>query len=354
MALRISIGADPEMFLRDRKTGDFLSAHDLLPGTKDTPHKVDCGAVQVDGVAGEFNIDPSLSSHEFISNIATVQQKMQEIVGEKYEFVATPTCTFAEEYFKNLPEAVKELGCNPDFNAWTGQVNEKPDGSKTSMRTGAGHIHVGWTKDADVRDSTHFADCQIIAKQLDYYLGLYSLQWDQDTQRRSLYGKAGSFRVKPYGMEYRPLSNVWLRSVKLQNWVYNATLRGVVDLIENGNRVEDRFGTLAQDFINNNKSWWKPEDSKKSDDHAKLYELSRYTGLEPPPPAPRLKTPAEIEAEAKKPKAKFYVQKNGSRLYIGHDLEKAFQWVDENGYNQGDVRHSPTMKQYYVTDKNHF
>ena len=43
-------------------------------------------------------------------------------------------------------------------------------------------------------------------KYLDQYLGLPSVVVDQDSRRRSLYGKAGCFRLCPYGLEYRVLS----------------------------------------------------------------------------------------------------------------------------------------------------
>jgi hypothetical protein len=56
--MEFKIGADPEFFLRDKATGKFVSAHGLIPGTKRQPMKVDKGAVQVDGMALEFNIDP--------------------------------------------------------------------------------------------------------------------------------------------------------------------------------------------------------------------------------------------------------------------------------------------------------
>ena len=280
-ALRIKVGCDPEMFLRNKETGLFVSAHDRIPGTKDQPHKVPSGAVQVDGVAAEFNIDPAEDPHTFSNNIETVRLKLQEFAGDGLELVAQPTVDFPEDYFKSLPEEVRLLGCNPDFNAWTGEVNEKPDGNSTTMRTGAGHIHIGWRNGGNANDPIHFEDCRIVVKQLDYYLGMYSLMWDPDTKRRSLYGKAGSFRPKSYGVEYRPLSNVWLRSTKLQNWIWNSTYKAVTDLIQGGNRIEDKFGTIARDAIDGSQEWWK-------DDTKEIYRLSSSTGLDRPPALPAL------------------------------------------------------------------
>ena len=49
---------------------------------------------------------------------------------------------------------------------------------------------------------------------MDYTLGLDSLLLDSDTRRRSMYGRAGSFRFKEYGIEYRTLSNFWIKNNK--------------------------------------------------------------------------------------------------------------------------------------------
>lgn len=287
MSLQVQIGIDPECFIKEKSTGRIVSAHDLLPGTKDKPYPVEHGAVQVDGVAAEFNITPSLDAQSFTTSISAVTGKLQSMIGDKYELLWEPVCDFPEDYFKTLPEGVRELGCNPDFNAWTGQVNPRPDGLSTLMRTAAGHVHIGWYpkgKEVDPTDPVHFDDCRAVAKQLDYYLGMYSLMWDPDTRRRNLYGKAGSFRPKPYGMEYRALSNVWLRSQKLQSWVWNSAYRAVIDLVQGGNCIEDKLGDLARKAIDGNEKWW--EDEK----HPAM-KLPLLTNLKNPPPLPK---PGEI------------------------------------------------------------
>jgi hypothetical protein len=330
--LSITIGADPELFVRHIKTGEFVSAHTLMPGTKTEPHKVSSGAIQVDGVAAEFNIDPATNAQGFTSNIAAVMGQLQGFVGKDYELVSDPAVVFKSDYFKSLPEHVRELGCNPDFNAWTGQVNEKPDGDSTTMRTAAGHIHIGGWYNGDPTDSTHFEDCRIVAKNLDYYLGLYSLQWDSEAQRRKLYGKAGSFRPKPYGIEYRPLSNVWLRSPKLQAWVYQAALACTQSLLTTGTQLEDVFGDIAQRFIDSSESWWLPEDLKKSSDHRKIAKLSQHTGLTTPPPLPKPVTKEEAKTVVK-PEAKFIYggAKTGKSILAGTQTQTITyaDWINQ-------------------------
>ena len=277
-SLKIKIGADPELFVREKSSGRLVSAHDLLPGTKIKPHKVTYGAVQVDGVAAEFNIQPCQTAGDFYSVIQQVTGQLQSILGEKYELVTSPVGVFNPEYFKALPKEVTELGCNPDWNAWTGQVNPKPDGDSTTMRTASGHVHIGWTDDADVTSQSHFDDCRLVARQMDYYLGIASLLWDPDNRRRSMYGKAGCFRVKPYGAEYRTMSNMWLTSAPITKWVFNAAHRAMNMIIKGETVAEDEFGDLAQKIIDNNETDWASK-------HKKLKYIFTNAGI-PNPPIP--------------------------------------------------------------------
>lgn len=250
-ALTIKMGCDPELFVKSKIDGKFVSAHDLLPGTKDKPFPVKCGAIQVDGVAAEFNIEPALTAFAWVSFISQVLAQLKERLPD-HTLEIVPAVTFDPNYFYTLPETTRELGCNMDYNAWTGQPNDPPDGVSTTMRTASGHIHIGWTEDMDPRDPEHIEDCCMIVKQLDYYLGVPSLLWDNDPRRRLLYGKAGAFRPKPYGLEYRTLSNRWLTNVPLQQWVYSSALTALQYMISGQNRAADKYNDLAQDIINKN------------------------------------------------------------------------------------------------------
>lgn len=251
---KILLGCDPELFVRNPNSGAYISAHDMIPGTKEEPHLVPNGMVQVDGTALEFGIDPAATEDEFVSRITSVKGTLREMVPAGYEICAHPVATFEPTYFKELPPWAVELGCTPDFNAWTGEVNPRPNQRET-FRTGSGHIHIGFTSDADVYDNTHFEKCRAVARQMDYYLGVYSLFWDDDIKRRSLYGKAGAFRVKPYGVEYRTLSNRWTDSEMLMRWVYRAAVKGTQDLLD-GNDMTDRYGDMAVDIINKSQTDW--------------------------------------------------------------------------------------------------
>jgi hypothetical protein len=247
MSLDILVGADPEVFVRKAGKKSFQSAHGLIQGDKKNPQKVHLGAVQVDGMALEFNIDPAKNEKEFITNITEVMRIMGEMV-PGYEMVPQPVAAFSQAVMKKQPKEALELGCEPDFNAWKdGEVNPRPNGD-VNFRTGAGHVHIGWTDNVDVNDPGHREACIMAAKQLDYYLGLGSLVYDTDTKRRTLYGAAGAFRPKPYGVEYRVLSNAWLQSEELMGWVYRMTIKGITDLF-NGKAAYKNYDKIVRDCM---------------------------------------------------------------------------------------------------------
>lgn len=244
--LNVLVGADPELFMT--RDGKFVSAHGAIPGDKKNPHKVNKGAVQVDGMALEFNIDPAHNEREFIDNLTTVMGVLKEMV-PGYELNAVPVADFDAEVMKAQPLEALELGCEPDFNAWEeGRVNPRPDG-KVNFRTGAGHVHIGWGNDFDIGDPNHIEACCMVVKQLDYYLGLGSILYDEaGTRRRVMYGAAGACRFKPYGVEYRVLSNAWLKDEKLMSWVYRMTIKAIDDLME-GKKPYEYYGDNARQAL---------------------------------------------------------------------------------------------------------
>lgn len=255
MTPKILVGADPELFMRHPDSGSFVSAHDRVPGTKIKPYKVEHGAIQIDGTALEFNIDPASTCEEFVRNIKAVRKSLEGFV-PGYNVVAEPVALYDKKYFTyDVPAYAKTLGCDPDYNAWTLDQNSPPNPGKNPMRTAAGHIHIGWTEGQDVFDKEHYIMAARIARQCDYYLGVQSLLWDTDATRRTLYGRAGAFRPKSYGVEYRVLSNRWLSSDALTAWVYNAAKLATTDAF-GGFWAEDTYGDSAREIINSNDTNW--------------------------------------------------------------------------------------------------
>jgi hypothetical protein len=225
-----TFGCDPELFVVNPE-GVYVSAEGLIPGTKSEPYKVDLGAVQVDGMAAEFNIDPVDNYKDWEKNIVTVMKQLQGMLPPGYKLRNTASVQFDKTVWEKTPDDAKALGCQPDFDAWTGGVNPpglRPESAPTLCCAG-GHIHFGWTKEAEL-DETHLTNCRDLVKQLDWYLGGWSLTQDKDNVRRKLYGKAGACRYKDYGVEYRTLSNFWVGNSSYRRYVWDRMQTAIWDM----------------------------------------------------------------------------------------------------------------------------
>lgn len=245
--MKYTIGCDPELFAYNTSSEKFISAHPYVKGTKENPFPVGDGATQLDGVAAEFNIFPCRTVEQFVARIRSVKQDMEEMFyNPDIELRAEPVAWFNEEYFNLLPDKVKELGCMPDFNAYTREVNDPPVTDKP-FRTGSGHIHVGYNTD-DITRSSYDVGVMNRVKQLDYTLYPLSLLWDSSQERRELYGAPGAFRFKPYGFEYRVLSNKWVDDTLLQEWVFKATVRAM-QLYDEGHYLYEDIPPIFGDEI---------------------------------------------------------------------------------------------------------
>lgn len=244
---KVLLGADPEIFVG--VNGKPVSAYGLIQGDKRNPLKVKNGAVQVDGMALEFNIDAAKSEAEWMNNINGVMAILASMVPD-HQLLPIPVAEFGLEYIRSQPEKAKELGCDPDFDAYTVATNPRPNG-ELPFRSAAGHVHFGLieTNDAPIEDYEYVSWLAEKVRELDAYLGLPSLFYDNDTKRRELYGKAGAFRPKTYGMEYRTLSNQWLGTDSLKRWVYQAS-QFAMEQIDKGINLNEKYGYEIQRIIN--------------------------------------------------------------------------------------------------------
>lgn len=240
-----SFGADPELFILNEK-GVPVCADGLIPGTKENPYRVPYGAVQVDGMAAEFNIDPATSFEEFDHNIVQVMKTLKSMLPPGYSFSKDVTVEFSEEEWEKAPDHAKILGCTPDFNAWIGDMNPPPNADEnTRLRSAGGHVHTGWTSGMDTTNMQHIEHGMEFVKELDWLLGAWSLRLDDNDVRRSLYGKAGAMRVKPYGVEYRVLSNFWIFNKPTRRQVWNRLQVAIANMRSGGLHVTQRNNNSA-------------------------------------------------------------------------------------------------------------
>lgn len=240
--MSITIGADPEMFLI--KDGKFYPVIGLLGGTKEHPKKAGIGAVQEDNVMAEFNIPPATSADAFSSSI----KQMIEVVEtstKRYgcSLAIVPYATFDYELLKH-PQAT-HMGCDPDFNAWEGDINPRPSIEEIkNIRTASGHVHIG-TDSVNERPDYRM----MLVRACDMFLGVPSILLDSDPVRRRYYGKAGAFRPKPYGIEYRVLSNFWISTDRYRKWVFKQAVKAASAYLSVGS-ILHKERKIIQEIIN--------------------------------------------------------------------------------------------------------
>ena len=215
------IGADPECLLVD-KIGNFKAVCGLLDGhDKWNPFQVpdmEQGfTFQEDNVCIEFGVPPASTAAQFKHHIKAVQKRFLKEY-KHLKFSNLSCAVFPDEEMKH--PAAHIFGCEADFNAWNGKVNKKPKPPVPNMRSAGGHVHIE-TK-LDVRK---------VIQACDLFLGVPSILMDNGEMRKQLYGKAGCYRSKPYGGEYRTLSNFWfLNPDKYSSWVWEGVARAL-DLV---------------------------------------------------------------------------------------------------------------------------
>lgn len=239
--MNFTIGCDPELFIK--QYGKYKSAVGLVGGDKWNPRPIDeeGHAILEDNVALEFNIAPANSKPAFRSSVAKVLDYFREIL-PGYELDTASAVSFPPEELET-PQA-QLFGCEPDFNAWSKTINPKPQAQDENLRSCGGHVHVG----------------SVIAQEqpleviqaMDLFLGVPSVVLDNGELRKQLYGKAGCFRKKEYGVEYRTLSNFWIFDPKLINWVYDQTKKAL-EFVSQGNKINTDDGLLIQRCINHNR-----------------------------------------------------------------------------------------------------
>lgn len=244
MTIQFSIGCDPEVFVGNDIPRSVIGK---VGGTKEMPMPLPIGdgfCVQEDNVAMEFNIPPSNSKAEFVSNIVKATDFLENVIaaGNGWKFDKRSAISFAMEELSD-PRAFV-FGCDPDYNAWTGRVNPRPVAEDKALRSAGGHVHIG-CKHLGV-------NARRVVRACDLFLGVPSVLMDDGELRKQLYGKAGAFREKSFGVEYRTLSNFWIFDPKLVEWVYSSTERALEAALAKM-PVEQERDNILQAINNNDK-----------------------------------------------------------------------------------------------------
>ena len=238
---KFMIGCDPEIFMTDA-LGGFVSAIDKIGGSKHHPRPLpelgDGFNVQEDNVAIEFGIPPANNAEEWVASVSRIRDYLQqqlELMGLGVSKVSA--INFPEHELQD-PRAL-EFGCDPDYNAWTGLVNPRPKATDATLRSAGGHIHVGHkfvSKD----------DAYLLVRYMDLF-SIASVYMDDGVLRKSLYGKAGACRIKPYGVDY-----FWIFSDDKIRWAYDVTEQAMAAWQQKKIPIDDMQSEVVETINSNN------------------------------------------------------------------------------------------------------
>lgn len=244
MIQNISIGTDVEFFLRDKNTGEIVSAEGIIQGSKHNPHRFDENpyyGTSLDNVLAEGNIPPAKTPYQFYRNVKKLISYLKES-NPKYDILSLPSHKMDHKWLQT--EHAQIAGCEASFNAWTGEdihaiIN--PDG----YRGASFHIHVGYNDPSEMHNYA-------LIKAMDLYLGVPSILIEPKNDRKTAgYGFAGNGRHKEYGVEYRTLSSYFSSNRKLIQWAFNNTKKAVEFINDKRLHEIEQLGQKIQDCINN-------------------------------------------------------------------------------------------------------
>ena len=238
----LTFGSDPEFFLLDKTTDKIVPAVGLVGGTKDKGIFIPTGeSVLEDNVMVEFTTTICKTPRQITESVNRALAYLREKLDKKYEFLFKAAHQFDWEDLAT--EQAMEIGCSPDYNAYTKRTNDAPNAQEINWRSAAAHIHIGY-------DNPDIDSSLTLIKLLDLYLGVPSVILDEDRDRRKLYGKAGCFRLKSYGFEYRVLSNFWITNPELVEWVIS-NINQAVDMYNITSDISDINWEEVRYCVNN-------------------------------------------------------------------------------------------------------
>jgi hypothetical protein len=263
--MTFSFGTDPEFMLE--KDGKIYSAIGMLAGDKDRKTKLKEFEFYYDNVLAECTIPPTYTNTDAVNTIKNCIKTLHQIVKPM-----KPIIKASHHYDKSElwhKDAFK-VYCVEENCCYTMREIQQDEEifNKTNLRSAGGHIHIGHPELKKKWNGW------IAARLMDLFLGIPSVFLDDDPtskNRKKIYGQAGRFRFTSYGIEYRSLSNFWLKSPKLVSFVFNASQK-VVSLIESGDWKN--FWNIDEEKLANTKNW-KDKNFDSTKCHSAIYDTDK-------------------------------------------------------------------------------
>jgi len=214
----VYIGSDPEIFLV--KDGAVIGSEKVIP---EDGLRIENGShyfgpeVVLDGVQVELNPRAGASSQYLAKEISNAFKALKAHLEKTPEvavcFNTVVDVTQAE--LDSLSEKSRRFNCKPSRNFYglkSSLMDKGFDSTKYLKRHASGHFHLGlsapiYNQKVDERDR--------VVPPLDLLAGNTGTIIDRDpgaVERRVYYGLPGEYRLPKHGLEYRTLSNFWLRA----------------------------------------------------------------------------------------------------------------------------------------------
>lgn len=180
------------------------------------------GAAYWDGVQAEFTVNGAIcysgvvdSIHAGLQAILTAARK----INPKAKLSANSVMHIPSQVLSSFDPKYVQLGCEPSFNAYEEKQKIPLHAVEVEYRPAGGHVHLGgWGNKLTVESAPKYV------KAMDKVAGVALtaiLAGFDDSKRRETYGRAGEYRLPVHGLEYRVLSNGWLRGPALSHLTFD-------------------------------------------------------------------------------------------------------------------------------------
>jgi hypothetical protein len=260
------LGTDPEFLIVDSR-GKPVPAHKA--GMPDKQHKLvlqpDESWCFRDGYMVEINLAPNQCRQTMGHRMARALRRLEAMLppGHHLRSRSAVKINLAKD-MKNAPDDVKQFGCEPSWDAYTGETKTPPiDAMTHPWRYAGGHLHFSGDTAVAQAKGKPTPELRKIVKLMDLYIGLplTCVFGNKLTyQRRKFYGQAGEFRPQSYGhnaygVEYRtPGPEVWRAP-----WVASFAMGVGRDICRQVTTLafDDKIADDLQDAINTGAGKWK-------------------------------------------------------------------------------------------------
>lgn len=242
----VSLGADPEFFFK--KDGEVIGSEKVIPVEGLGDNSLSPMVIR-DGVQAELNPHPNTCREDFAKGLRNCFIKLADVMGDDVSVTINPDVKISQKEMDSLTDDSKKFGCASSKNSHgTDKIKVNP--LTYLHRAGGGHIHLGRCNEHYKNDklSKVLASPERTVAMLDLLVGNTCVLIDcnrGNIERRRHYGRAGEYRLPPHGLEYRTLSNFWLRNYQMVSLVMGLA-RHATDIVASSTVVKtDSLGRVS-------------------------------------------------------------------------------------------------------------